>query len=61
MFVSANRYRDADLFPVNISLQCDTLSYLMLVPRKARFEFLPWDDFKARHAKFAAVLAHAEI
>jgi hypothetical protein len=57
VLVTADGYRDAGFFPLKVSLTHELPVDLMLVPKKATYQFLPWDDLKAQYplaAKFFA-------
>jgi hypothetical protein len=59
VLVTADGYRDAGFFPVKISPDLPASVNLMLVPRKAKYQFLAWSDFKAKYGRFADFLCCA--
>jgi len=59
VLVTADGYRDAGFFPLKVSLTHELPVDLMLVPKKATFQFLLWDDLKAQYPLAAKFLACA--
>src|SRR5215475_3790658 len=56
VLVSCDRYRDAGFFPVKVSPDVSSMVDLMLVPKKAKYEFLSWSQLKVNYKRFADFL-----
>ncbi len=59
VLVTADGYRDAGFFPLNVSLIRDVQVDLMLVPKKATYQFLPWGELKVHYPLITKFLACA--
>ena len=56
VLVTSDGYRDAGFFPVRVSPDVPVIVDLMLVPKKARYQFLTSDQFKSAYKIFADFL-----
>ena len=56
VLVSCDGYRDAGFFPVRVSPDLPATVDLMLVPHRAKYQFLNWNQLKANYRHFADFL-----
>src|SRR6266481_5508871 len=56
VLVTCDGYRDAGFFPVKVSPDLAATVDLMLVPKKAKYQFLTWNQLKANYRRFADFL-----
>jgi len=59
VLVTSDGYRDAGFFPVKVNPALPATVDLMLVPKKARYSFLGWEDLKAKYSQFGDFLCCA--
>lgn len=52
VLVTADGFCDAGFFPVKVSPALDVSLDLMLVPKNAKFSFVPWEGLKSRYPRF---------
>ena len=56
VLVTCDGYRDAGFFPVKISPDLPAIVDLMLISKKAKYQFLSWDQLETNYKKFADFL-----
>ncbi len=56
VLVTADDHRDVGFFPVKVSSELPVAVDLMLVPKRAKYQFPTWEDLKKNYGKFAGFL-----